>query len=772
MIFGQWDAGSARKVRQFMLAPTFLADYDGKQPEWDALGFFTYKRTYSRVTCACEDPTTCGHSTEEYWQTCKRVVEGVYMIQKIHCHNFRLPWNEAKSQKSAQSMYKRMWAFKFTPPGRGLWMMGTNQVYIKGSASLLNCGFCSSKDLDTDFSGPFTFLMDMSMLGVGIGADLKGRGKVKLITPTFTDEPFVVGDTREGWVDLLRVILESFVGKTKYPTTVDYRPVRERGSAIRGFGGIASGAAPLINLMAEVSKVLLPFGVTLVTSQETPWVVTTTFEGTGPDQKITSSQIADVFNLIGVCVVAGGLRRTAEILFGDKDDTEFRNLKNPSQIVKWGAELTLLERELEDSYDEALATKIEGLKGNIAAHPLNTHRWASNNSIFATVGQDYTEVAESIARNGEPGMVWLDTMQRYSRMKDPEDNKDYRALGGNPCAEQTLESFEGCNLVESFPFHHDTLEDYLLTLKSAYLYAKTVTLVPTHNSKSNAIMMRNRRIGCSMSGIQQAIEKLGRREFLRWCDEGYKYIQQLDTIYSEWLCIPRSIKTTSVKPSGSVSLLAGSTPGIHYAHSEYYIRNVRVAGTSPLVPACIEAGYTVEPDTYAPDTFVVSFPMKTKSFSKGKREVSIWEQFSNAAALQEFWADNMVSITVSFSTKAQVKVLDDGSQYVWRDLDAVLPSDTICLDARGEPVVTRDERGDIAKCLEVYEDKLKSISLLPLSTHGYVQAPYIEISEATYQEMIAKVKPLVLDGAHHETEDKFCTTDVCMLKLETPNTVN
>ena len=80
---------------------------------------------------------------------------------------------------------------------------------------------------------------------------------------------------------------------------------------------------------------------------------------------------------------------------------------------------------------------------------------------------------------------------------------------------------------------------------------------------ANAVMQRNRRIGCSQSGIIQAINKLGRREYLNWCDSGYDRIQELDHQYSEWLCIPKSVKTTSVKPSGTVSLLCGATPGIH-----------------------------------------------------------------------------------------------------------------------------------------------------------------------------------------------------------------
>lgn len=118
--------------------------------------------------------------------------------------------------------------------------------------------------------------------------------------------------------------------------------------------------------------------------------------------------------------------------------------------------------------------------------------------------------------------------QAYGRMGSPPDARDYRAQGGNPCLEQTLESFELCCLVstaifyhaplvplfiqcpslpyiqvETFPDKHDSLEDFLETLQMAFLYAKTVTLGPSHWPRTNTVMLRNRRIGCSMSGLAQ-----------------------------------------------------------------------------------------------------------------------------------------------------------------------------------------------------------------------------------------------------------------------------
>lgn len=550
------------------------------------------------------------------------------------------------------------------------------QFMLEGGLVTGNCAFVTTENINHDFAEPFCFLMDMSMLGVGVGGDTRGAGKVRIQRPETTDEVLDIntlvadedGDSREGWVALVRLILDSFVGKNRLPLNIDYSCIRGRGEPIKGFGGTASGPGPLEALVQHIIDTLMP-------------------EPGQDSYFITSTHIVDVFNFIGKCVVAGGVRRSAEIMFGDPSDQDF----------------LLLKQDME---------------------ALNDRRWVSNNSVFGEVGMDYSRIAELVATNGEPGIVWLDNLRGWGRMGDPRNDKDELVMGMNPCAEQPLEDHELCCLVETYPAHHDSLEDYIKTLKMAYLYAKTVTLIPTHNPKTNAVMMRNRRIGCSMSGIVQAMQRFGRRQFFDWCEEGYQAIQHFDRTYSRWFCVPRSIKTTSVKPSGTVSLLAGATPGIHYPHSEHYIRRIRVSNTSPLVQACINAGYHVEPDNYADDTAVVSFPVKEENFDRGESQVSVWEQFSNVAAVQRHWADNSVSVTVKFH------------------------------EAEAE---------DILRCLEIYETSLKSVSFLKHSGHGYVQAPYEAIDEETYLEMTKHLKPLDLSGAQHEVTDRFCSGDKCTL---------
>jgi hypothetical protein len=296
------------------------------------------------------------------------------------------------------------------------------------------------------------------------------------------------------------------------------------------------------------------------------------------------------------------------------------------------------------------------------------------------------------------------------------------------CGEQTLESGELCCLVETFPARHDSLEDYKRTLKFAYLYAKTVTLGKTHWPETNRIMLRNRRIGCSMSGIVQFLAKHGIENFRQWCDEGYKTVRYYDDVYSEWMAIPKSIKVTSVKPSGTVSLLAGATPGMHYPESLFYIRRMRIDNKSDLIPPLIEAGYTVEPCVGQEEsTVVVEIPVAINDDVWPLSKVSMWEQLSLAAFLQRYWADNQVSCTITFNPE---------------EADQLIPA------------------------LNYFQYHLKGVSFLPRMEKGaFPQMPYESITEEQYNERAALLKPLHLNGIREEEAEaeRFCDGDKCTL---------
>lgn len=649
-----------------------------KDAAGNSVGEITFLRTYSRKK---ED------GTKETWiDVCERVINGMYSLQKDHCKKNRLPWNDAKAQASAKEAFDRLFNLKWTPPGRGLWMMGTHIVNVqKNSAALQNCAFVSTAEMTKlNPAKPFAFLMEASMLGVGVGFDDKGADKDFLIYESDKPESIItISDDREGWAESTAALINSYLKPDQSPVSFNYSMIRPAGSLIKTFGGTASGPDPLIKLHKAINRI---------------------FKGRA-GQKLTRKDIADIGNLIGVCVVSGNVRRSAELLIGRIDDQDFLNLKN-SEVFP--------ER---NSYD-----------------PENPGwGWMSNNSVEVGVGQDLSPIVDGIARNGEPGVIWMDMSRKYGRLIDAPNNKDHRVAGFNPCAEQSLESYECCTLVETYLGRHDSIEDYKRTLKFAYLYAKTVTLLPTHWEETNAIMQRNRRIGTSMSGIADFTDRVGMPVLREWMNEGYKTVQRYDNIYSEWLGIRESIKMTTIKPSGTVSILAGESPGVHWTPGgRFFYRTIRFANDDPMLTLLRMANYRVEQASESPDTTsVVYFPVKSNA-KRSENDVTIFEKIALAAAAQRYWSDNSVSVTVSFDKET--------------------------------------EKEHIGTVLHMYDGQLKTVSFLPIG-QSYPQMPYIQIDETEYEaEGKMKLMPIDLSGIYSglgvdAIGEAYCTTDSCEVKF-------
>jgi len=673
------------EVFSFRLSEEFVNKYNGVSAPFgftdagsNSLGEITFIRTYSRVK---ED------GTKERWhEVCRRVIEGMYSVQKNHAKDNRLPWNDNKAQKSAQEAFQRMFELKWTPPGRGLWAFGTPMTMEKrNSASLQNCAMVSTRDIDRNDPGAlFAWVMDALMLGIGVGFDTLGQDKqMSIYAPSEPVSIYEIPDTREGWVESVRLLINSFLRQNQPIQEFNYDLIRPLGAPIKGFGGVASGPAPLIDLHTRIRNVI----------------------GSRAGEVLDSRAIVDIVNLIGTCVVSGNVRRSATLALGTPEDDGFINLKNPDVFPE------------RNSYDPE--------KPGWA--------WMSNNSISANVGTKYEDYVDLIADNGEPGFIWLDVARNYGRLADAPDYKDTRIMGFNPCAEQPLESYELCTLVEVHLNRHESKEDFLKTLKFAYLYGKTVTLMPTHWQQTNGIMQRNRRIGTSLTGIASFADNNGLPALREWMDQGYEKIRHYDHKYSEWLCVRESVRVTTVKPSGSVSLLSGATPGVHWGPGgEFYLRAIRFGDQDPMLHLFKAAGYKIEKDLVSANTQVVYFPVAS-GHKRAEKQVSLFEKIGLAATAQKYWSDNGVSVTLSFDKEEETKF--------------------------------------IAPALNMYEGQLKAVSFLPMGNKTYPQQPYTEITREEYNSYVGTIGKIdwsaIYDGVENlEAEgEAYCSTDACEIKL-------
>jgi hypothetical protein len=761
------------------------------QIPWGPVGYLTYKRTYSRRL----DAADANSPTEEYEDTVNRIIEACdSQLGMVLYH------------EEKQAIRKIHLQMKGSVAGRFLWQLGSPTVDKLGLFSLQNCaGIVVDSPIE-----PFTWTMDALMLGSGVGYNIqkehiyslpKLKGPVEIVRKDTPDADFIVPDSREGWVELLRRVLHAH-WKTGKGFSYSTMLVRGKGAAIKGFGGLASGPEELCWGMAQINKLL----------------------NSRAKKKLNPIDALDLMNIIGYVVVAGNVRRSAQLAIGDFDDMQYLNAKrwDLGGIPNWRAmsnnsvvcnEFGKLPDQFWQGYQgngepyglinlklsqtvgrtgetqypdqkvmvynpcltgDTLINTSEGprqikdlvgkevkiydgekwvtnssfritqkrarlyrvfLKYNGTIHCIRTtpsHRWYCTNGIQtvsdylipgahqieACVG--YAEVVGVVKDLQEYEEVYCTTVESTGKFLLANG-----IMTGN-CAEQSLEDGETCALAEVFLPNAESEEDLFNTVSYLYKIVKHSLALKCHQPLTEKVVHQNMRMGIGMTGIMQA-----RAEQLEWLPRVYEKLRELDVAYSKLHSFNPSIKLTTIKPSGTMSLLPGVTPGCHPGFSQYYTRRIRVAANSPLINVCISHGYHVEPQynfdgTTDQNTFVVSFPCAYPPGTKLANQVSALEQLDTVRWLQKNWSDNAVSCTVYYQK-------------------AELPG--------------------IQKYLaKHYDQEIKTCSFLLHQDHGFKQAPYEEISEDEYLSRKSLTRPITSLSTDTSVIESDCEGGACPVR--------
>jgi ribonucleoside-triphosphate reductase (thioredoxin) len=628
---------------------------------FSTVGYITYKRTYARRL----DETNPNSATEEFEDTMNRVIAST---------NNQLHVGFTDEEKARLRKY--LMELKGTVAGRFLWQMGTETVERLGLASLQNCAFT----VINEPVRPFTWAMDMLMLGSGVGYNIQRKNIDKLpeVNSQFSrpvrvdsnDADFIVPDSREGWVQLLGKTLKAAFLSDKKPTfTYSTVLVRGKGSTIKGFGGTASGPEDLCWGIEKISEVLEKRA----------------------GKKLRPIDALDVMNIIGAVVVAGNVRRSAQIAIGDPDDVEYLLAK------RWDM-------------------------GNIPSW-----RAMSNNSVVCNDIKDLHEYFwDGYEGKGEPyGFINLRLSRKMGRLGDT-NYPDPDVEGYNPCAEQSLAAYETCCLAEVYLPNVTSKEELIDICQLLYRINKHSLSLPCHLDETADIVHKNMRMGIGVTGVLQATE-----EQKSWLSPTYEELRAFDKAYSAEHGFPESIKLTTVKPSGTLSLLPGVTPGCHPAYAQYMIRRIRISADHALVNVCREHGYPVEyqqnfDGSEDHSTVVVSFPFSYPEGTVLANQMTAISQLETVKWLQEVWSDNSVSCTVYYR---------------------------------------KEELPEIKKYLaKNYKNNHKSLSFLLHSDHGFKQAPYEEITKEAYDALVSKTTLITkVDEATFDGGDE-CATGACPVK--------
>ena len=704
-------------------------------PHWGELGWVTYKRTYARWL-----PEK--NRSENWDETVKRVIEGNINLDPRLKDS---PSNEVVDEltNEAKDLFKLVYGLGATPSGRNLWVSGTDYQKRNGD-SLNNCWFIAIRPqqygdshIVPDYLGqkqkavsmPFSFLFDQLMKGGGVGfsvvqdnikkipavdnkidltivIDKKSASYADSVKLGATDKAewakqnedksdyiyYNLPDTREGWVLANARLIDMHFNQTnsenKTKLVLDISRIRPYGAKIHGFGGTASGPMPLVEMLFDINNII----------------------NNRVNSNLTSVDCTDICNLIGKTVVAGNVRRSAELALGTSTDQDFITMKQDKD-------------------------------------KLYHHRWASNNSVAIDSNfNEYEPIANGIRENGEPGIVNLDLSRNYGRIIDGyQKDIDGDVEGTNPCGEISLGNGEPCNLFEVFPYIAEQENwDLKDVFRLATRFAKRVTFSDYDWEISRNIIYKNRRIGVSMSGIQDwLLNDLGHRvvtgfedstdeetgvkikkpiydpQGIKMVTEAYQAVIDADKEYSKTLNCNESIKHTTVKPSGTVAKLAGASEGMHFHYAGYLIQRIRFQASDPLLKALDACGYYSEPDIYSPNTTCVEFPLRaahadSKNFASAGT-VSIEEQFATQAFLQTYWSDNAVSCTVTFQS---------------------------------------DEGDKITSLFKQYRHVIKSTSLLPYYGGSLKQAPKEPIDKEKYEERKAQITGDVAQVFAEQNDDQ------------------
>jgi adenosylcobalamin-dependent ribonucleoside-triphosphate reductase len=442
-----------------------------------------------------------------------------------------------------------------------------------------------------------------------------------LSPPSSDGEVFKIPDSREGWVEALCVLLdlaEDGGGAIQF----DVGEIRPRGSLIKGFGGTASGAAPLIEMLINVAEVL------------------NRCVGRQPD----SLEMMEIDHEIAAVVIAGGVRRSARMSlksWRDFDALDFINCKQ-DPMHHWSTNISV---KVDDEYFQAL----------------------NDGEPHAQVVHE--AVIMGMINNGEPGF-WNESLAMEGEVGE---------LCPNPCGEIGLEEFEPCCLghVNLAAFGND-LYGAAEAVKLMTRFLVRATFADIDDPRQREVVERNRRIGVGLLGFQE------------WgAAHGYKYSQihrseilgaKLHLLkneaniaaksYATDLGIPVSRKTTTVAPTGSVSLMASVTAGIHPIYSKYFIRRTRYASNDPLLKEHEELGRHIENDLYSADTKVVSIPCKDpilenydEDLIEQVDEIDLGDMLATQAFVQANWADNAVSFTVNINPGADIIYLSEAIRH-------------------------------------------------------------------------------------------------------------
>ena len=457
----------------------------------------------------------------------------------------------------------------------------------------------------------------MNGTGVGFSVERQYISQLPIVAEEFhpSDTVITVADSKLGWAKAYKEFLGLlWIGQIP---KWDLSKIRPAGSPLKTFGGRASGAEPLDNLMH--------FTINTLTG--------------AAGRRLSSIECHDIVCKIAEVVVVGGVRRSALISLSNLSDDRMRHAKSG----QWWND--------------------------------NPQRALANNSACYTEKPDmgifmdeWRALYES--KSGERGIFNRQSANNQTERTGRRVVDGYE-FGTNPCAEIILRDREFCNLSEVVVRANDTEESLLEKIRLATIlgtFQSTLTNFKYVSSMWRKNCEEERLLGVSLTGIMDSRITNGKsnKDLVKLLEGLKNKSIEVNKEFAKELGINQSTSVTCIKPSGTVSQLVDAASGIHARHNPYYIRAVRGDKKDPLTKLMTEVGVPVEADEMNPShTVVFSFPMKVDRSAVFRTDLTAIQQLDLWKIYQEHWCEHKPSVTISVKEDEWMEV----GAWVYKDFD-------------------------------------------------------------------------------------------------------
>jgi ribonucleoside-diphosphate reductase alpha chain/ribonucleoside-triphosphate reductase len=238
------------------------------------------------------------------------------------------------------------------------------------------------------------------------------------------------------------------------------------------------------------------------------------------------------------------------------------------------------------------------------------------------------------------------------------------------------------------------------------------------------------RMGIGITGYLQSSA-----EQKSWLSDLYEYLREYDVNYSKKIGVGTSVKLTTVKPSGTLSLLSGVCSGAHPGIYQYFIRRIRIGSSNTqLINLAKKNNFRIEyqlnfDGTEDKKTQIIEFPCRYPEGTVLAKDMSAIDQLNVIKDLQTNWSDNSVSVTIYY----RLHELEEIKEWLIKN----------------------------------FRTNIKTCSFLLHNEHGFKQAPFEEISKETYEEMIKKVIPITSGNINSQSDNELtsdCAGGACPVR--------